>query len=299
MKQYQQDICKDCIHHKGDGWNMVCGLSGEKPHFELRCHDFVASESVVKKYLDNRNAMQDKLVDEARGWISLAVVSAIAVLVICFVPGIVAHPIVFALLAVLLAVLGVYMFVHSRDKSHAIDVEKAKWLAANSKPQVAKHKQSDKQPQDDTVTIDRAMRLLKDLGYAPEHLKSDDGTRWVGFVYGETKMNLTITGPLVQVGCAYGWGDMEQTPENIYNFLHASNYVMRSQRFVQITGDERCCNFTISGFAPTMNDLRDTLPMYLSAIGEAIMLHRQAFGSYAHEAEKHRQQEVNNNRPVN
>jgi flagellar biosynthesis component FlhA len=103
---------------------MVCGLSGEKPHFELRCHDFVASESVVKKYLDNRNAMQDKLVDEARGWISLAVVSAIAVLVICFVPGIVAHPIVFALLAVLLAVLGVYMFVHSRDKSHAIDVER-------------------------------------------------------------------------------------------------------------------------------------------------------------------------------
>jgi hypothetical protein len=140
---------------------------------------------------------------------------------------------------------------------------------------------------------------LKELGYAPKCERSEDGTHWIYIVYGDDKVLLTIVDDIVQIVFAYSWGGLMDNCANIQNFLLAANRIMQYKRFVQITGDEEGCRFTISGYVPSMIEFEFSVPLYLRAISEAVHLHREVFQSFVEQDVQMLQPNNNDNKPVN
>lgn len=303
MERYQQEICGDCINHKGKGNDIICQLTGEKPHYEHRCHDFKANNSQRQRYTVTKTLEREELEGKGNAWLCCLGCAAIIALVFGSALSIEMERYAYVYLAIFvsiaLAALGIYIFVCYRNKSHAIDIDIAKCATTDDKPQSPENSHTEAKESDNRVTTDRAIRCLKELGYAPKCERSEDGTHWIYIVYGDDKVLLTIVDDIVQIVFAYSWGGLMDNCANIQNFLLAANRVMQYKRFVQITGDEEGCRFTISGYVPSMIEFEFSVPLYLRAISEAVHLHREVFQSFVEQDVQMLQPNNNDNKPVN
>lgn len=299
MEQYKKEICRDCDHHKITEGGIICSLTGEKPHYEHNCIDFSENNNWIGKYLAGKRAERDEYESAANVWLaglgSLSVVTLIlgSARSIEMEKYMYIYLFVFATLAAL--ALAVYMFIRYREKCYRIDIETTEQKIKHSISKATANESSSSQVNQETVTTDRIIAFLKDIGYAPKCERADDGIYWIYIVYGDTPIYTSYSDNVLQVIAPYEWGDDMQDSAKIHNFLLAANVTMAEKRFVQITGNVSGCNFAISGIVNNCTEAFNILPIFFRAIEESVKRHRQIYDSYRQQDDAQRQQRFSTN----
>ncbi|MBR5822297.1 MAG: hypothetical protein IKY51_05575 [Alistipes sp.] len=280
MDKLTSEICNDCLHRKGSGYNIICSLTGKKPNFGISCEDFVANNNEAGRYIMKKHMCKDEYESKGNAWLCSGSCVSIALFVFGAMISINAEKYTYIYLlflgALAIIALSVCVYVSCRSKMHAIDMDIAEFKAKNREGAEsqqgtgAKHKEN-------IVTIDRIIRLLRDMGYNSSCESSESGIKWIRVLYGENNMFIAYVDKMLQVYCPFSVDESTETSAFVYNFLLAANAVMINKRFVQITGDHGECRFVVSGYVRTMDELSEYLPNYLSIINESVTMHRHYF----------------------
>lgn len=281
MNNIQKEICNDCLHHKGDGLDITCLLTGNKPTYDLTCPDFVANSNQADRYVMKKHMCKDEYESKGNAWLTSCCCVGVALFVFGAMFAIHAekYAYVYLLFTAALAIiaLGVYVYVNCHSKMHAIDRDIVQFEAMTKQGGEAQPSAVSADPKENLVTLDRIIGFLRDLGYNPMCDTADNGIKWIRILYGETHMFMAYADRMLQVYCPFSLDESTETPEFIQYFLHAANAVMINKRFVQVTGNHGECRFMVSGYVTTMEELRQYLPNYMSIINESVIMHRHYF----------------------
>ena len=281
------EICNDCLHHKGDRWNIICSLTGNKPTYDLTCPDFVANSNQADRYVMKKHMCKDEYESKGNAWLLVGSCIGVGLFVIGAMFSINAEKYTYIYLlflgALAIIALSVYVYVSCRSKMHAIDMDIAEFKAKTKQGGEAQPSAVSADPKENLVTLDRIIGFLHDLGYNPKCDTADNGTKWIRILYGENNMFIAYVDKMLQVYCPFSVDESTETSAFVYNFLLAANAVMINNRFVQITGDHGECRFVVSGYVRTMDELSEYLPNYLSIINESVTMHRHHFSNMMQE----------------